>query len=331
MSGKILVTGATGLLGGNLVRVLAKKGERIRVLTRSTSNTKAIDDLDVERVEGDITDRASLSAAMKGCDRVYHCAALVSMWYGYLEAMRKINVAGAVNVFEEAMAAGVQRVVHVSTVDAIGMRTRANPADEQVSWSYDQYKNAYALTKHEAQEKAFAYARKGLPVVVVNPTYMIGAYDVKPSSGRMILECKAGKTVFATSGGNNFVDVLDVTHAMIAACEHGKPGEPYILANADGNMTYREIFTLIAETVDGTRPRLAMPRSVAMAAGGLLSGLSRLTGKPTELGLPSVFMGYQPHYFTPAKAVRELDMPQSLVRDAIKRAYDWFVTNGYVR
>ena len=331
MPKKILVTGATGLVGGNLTRILVKeRGEAVKVLVRKSSVTKGIDDLDVERAVGDITDPQSLAAAMDGVDRVYHAAALVSMWNGYLETMRTINVGGTVHVMQAAQDAGVERVCHVSTVDTIGMRSRENPSDESVPYDYAQYANAYSLTKHEASVKVGEFAAGGLPVVTGCPTYMFGAWDIKPTSGTMILECKAGKTLMAPDGGNNFVDVEDVCHGLIAACEKGTPGEKYILANKDGNLDYMQVFSLIAGIVGGRKPIGRLPYAVAVAGGWVSETVGRLVGKPQEINVAAAKMGYRPHYFDPSKAIRELGMPQSPVQNAIKRAYDWFSANGYV-
>lgn len=329
---KILVTGATGLVGGNLARLLVQeKGEQVKLLVRSSSDTKGIDDLEVEKIQGDITDPESIKAALADCDRVYHAAALVSMWNGYLETMRKINVQGTVNVMQASLDAGIQRVVYVSTVDTIGMRSRENPSDENVGYDYAQYRNAYSLTKHEAHLMVQNYFYQGLPVVTGCPTYMIGAYDIKPTSGTMLLECYAGKTLLYPGGGNNFVDVLDVCHGLISACEKGKPGETYILANSQGNLSYREMFTLIAEVVGGRKPLGPMPKWLAVAGGYGIELAGKVTGKPQELNAAAARMGFQPHYFTPQKAIRELGLPQSDLRSAIKRAWDWFTNNGYVK
>jgi dihydroflavonol-4-reductase len=332
MSGsKILVTGATGLVGGNLTRLLVQeKGEHVKVLVRGSAITLALDDLDVELLTGDITDPASLRNAMQGCDRVYHVAALVSNWNGYLEAMKKVNVGGTTNVMRAAMDAGVKRVVHVSTNGAIGMRSRENPADETVPYDYDQYRNAYSLTKHEAHLTALSFAKKGLDVVIGCPTYMFGAWDVRPTSGTMILEAKAGKTMFYPPGGNNIVDVLDVCHGLIATCEKGRTGEAYLLCNQDGNLTYGEIFTLIAEVVGGRRPLGPAPRWAVMGVGYALDVYGKVTGLAPEVNSAAAYVSCQPQYFTPKKAIAELGMPQSPVADAILRAYRWFQDHGYL-
>jgi len=328
---KILVTGATGLVGGNLTRLLVQKlGEQVKVLVRPSSNTLALDDLDVERVGGDITDPASLVKAMEGCNRVYHAAAVVSMWNGLLDAMRRINVQGTANVMQAAMSAGVDRVVHVSTNGVIGMRSRENPSDENVPFDYNQYRNAYSLTKREAHDLALEFAGKGLDVVIGCPTYMFGAWDVRPTSGTMILESVAGKMLFYPPGGNNVVDVLDVCNGLIAACEKGKTGEAYLLANENGNLTYKEIFTLIAQVVGGRKPIAPLPKLLSLGVGFAADMFARLTTGASEVNSASIRLGFQPQYFTAKKAIQHLALPQSPVRDAIKRAYDWFREHEYI-
>ncbi len=328
---KVLVTGATGLVGGNLTRLLVQeKGERVKVLVRESSKTLALDDLDVERVSGDITDPSSLARAMEGCDRVYHAAAVVSMWNGLLDAMRRVNVGGTVNVMQAAMDAGVERVVHVSTNGVIGMRSRGNPADETVPFVYEQYGNAYSLTKREAHDTALTFAGKGLDVVIGCPTYMFGAWDVRPTSGKMILESKAGRVLFYPPGGNNIVDVLDVCRGLILACEKGRKGEAYLLANREGNLSFREIFTLIAEVIGSRRPIGPMPGWLLMGVGYTADAWGKLTGRAPEINSASVRLSFRPQYFTPKKAIDELGMPQSPVAEAIRRAFEWFGEYGYL-
>jgi len=327
---KTLITGATGLLGGNVVRHLCARGEGgLRVLVRESSKTLALEGLQVERVFGDIRDRASMDRAVAGCGRVIHCAASVSQWRPNLAMMKQVNVEGAANVLEAALAARVGRVVYVSTVDTLGLSSREHPADESSEHeSLAAFKNPYIDTKFEAEQRARAIAAKGLDLVIVKPTFMIGEWDVKPTSGQMILQVARGRAVGYPGGGNNFVDVLDVAEGIRLALEKGKPGESYILANAQGNLTYREMFTLIAEKVGVSPPRLRIPYPLAVGAGYLFDLSGRLFGFEPDVNSVTARMGYAPHYFTPAKAIRELGMPQSPLEPAIERAYRWFRERG---
>jgi dihydroflavonol-4-reductase len=330
VSKPILITGATGLVGANLTRLLVARGERVRVLVRPTSDLRALVGVDVERVTGDVTDPASVRSALAGCDRVFHVAALVSNWNGYLPLMERVNVEGTRHVLEAAMALGVERVVHVSTNGALGMPRGERPADETEPYDYDQYRNAYSATKHRAHRLATDFAAKGLDVVIGCPTYMFGAWDVRPTSGTMILEVKAGKTPFAPPGGNNIVDVLDVCEGLRLACERGRKGEAYLLCNGAGNLSYFEIFSRIADVVGARRPFATVPRFAAMAAGRAMDVLAKLRGTAPEVNSASTWVGCQRQHYTPEKAVEQLGMPQSDVDAAIRRAFEWFAANGYL-
>lgn len=327
----VLITGATGLLGANIARVLAERGYSLRVLVRKSSNLKALEGVKAELCHGDVTDKDSILKALDGCKYAVHAAALVSMWAGHLKQMEEVNVGGTKNFLEACKTYGkLEKIVHVSTVDAIGMRSRENPSDEAVPWDYSQYRNGYALTKKKAQDIALSYASEGLPVVIVNPTYMFGAHDTKPSSGQMIIEVVKGRARFYTTGGNNFVDVLDVASGVANVLEKGKIGELYILGNDSYNLTYKEIFELIADVTKSPKPIAPLPKPLALFGGFALDKISMLFNKPTSISYASAFMGYQPHYFTSKKAQRELNLPQSPVERAVERAYKWFKENGYL-
>ena len=340
MRERFLVTGATGLAGGNLVRALAERGRRVRILVRPASNLLALRDLpEVERAEGDILDRGSLARAMREVTGVFHCAAMVSMWVPSPERMWETNVTGTRNVLEAAVEAGVRRVVHMSTVDAIGFGTaegwgtRSKPSHEGVPYANDRLGIPYMQTKHAAQELALETAGAGqVEVVVVNPTYMIGPFDVKPSSGRMILQVARGRVPGYPSGGNNFVDVRDVAAGTMAAMERGRSGELYILGNE--NLSYREAFTRIARVLDAPPPRFRIPRTLALAAGGLGTAYGRLFGwagaRPEQVNLATARMGFVEHYFDGSKAVRELGMPRTPFETAVRDAHRWFADNGYL-
>ncbi|MBI2568469.1 MAG: cbb3-type cytochrome oxidase assembly protein CcoS [Candidatus Schekmanbacteria bacterium] len=320
-----LVTGATGLVGGNLVRELVGRGERVRVLARLTSRQGHLAELaGIEWVQGDITDAASLSAACAGIRRVYHCAALVSMWPGDAGAMMAVNAGGTENMLAAARAGGVERFVHCSSVDAIGLPEPGGPpATESTPWNWEHMGVAtgYARSKLAAQDRVLAAVAQGLDAVIVNPALMFGPYDQKPSSGRMILEVARGWLVAFPGGGNNVVDVRDVAAAMVAAAERGRCGELYILGNA--NMTYREIFSVMADVTGVAPPWLPVPRLVGIAAGMAAEAFGWLTGKPVELNRESARMGFVEHYYDASKARRELGLAASPVRGAVESAVAW--------
>jgi dihydroflavonol-4-reductase len=320
-----LVTGASGLVGANLVRALAARGRGVRVLLRPGARTAHLDGIaGVECRRGDVTDADSVAAASAGVDTVYHCAAAVSMWPRRAAEMWRTNVDGTDHVVAAARRAGVRRLVHCSSVDAIGLPEGDAPSTEETPWNWDRLglDNPYARTKYESQRRVLAAARDGLDAVVVNPCYMLGAYDVRPSSGRMILEVAAGRALGYPSGGNNFVDVEDVVDGMIAAAARGGRGETYILGAA--NLTYRAIFTAIAGVVGVAPPRLPIPYAVARVGGWLGDLVAAAGGREPGVSTLTVRMGYVRHYYSPAKAVAALGLRQTPIRAAIERAVAWF-------
>ena len=329
---KTLITGVTGLLGGNLVRLMARKGDsELKVLVREGSNRAALEGLEVEIITGDIRDRAAVDRAVAGCARMVHCAASVSQWRPNLAMMQEVNVGGTKNVLESALASGALKVVYVSTVDTLGLSSQENPANEDCEHeSMARFKNPYVDTKYAAEQEALKIAQKGLDLVIVKPTTMIGEYDVKPTSGQMVAEVAKGRALGYPGGGNNFVDVLDVAHGILLAMAKGRSGESYILANQEGNLTYKEFFTMVAR-IAGVRPPLfKLPYSLAVGAGYLLDVYGRLFGFEPDVNSVTARMGFAPHYFTPEKAISELGLPQSPIEGAIERALSWFKSRGMI-
>ncbi len=220
----VLVTGATGFFGGNLARALCERGARVRVLTRG-GRPVALEGFDYEVAEGDLTDEGAVARATAGCRQVYHAAAAIVFWCrtrSDYQAVRRVNVDGTRGVLRAAARAGVERVVHVSTVDTIGLPPPGTVADETTNWPPGRIDNVYAETKREAEAEARAAE---VDTVVVNPAFMIGAFDPKPSSGRLLTPLLRSPVVVCPSrGGNNFVHVNDVVAGTVAAMERGRRG-----------------------------------------------------------------------------------------------------------
>ena len=323
----MLVTGASGFLGGNLARALIARGHRVRVLARGGRRPVALEGLDYELRVGDLCDAASLAAAVRGCRQVYHAAASLSFWCPTardFEAVHRVNVEGTRALLDAAASAGVERVVHVSTVDAIGLPPRGEVADEETDWAGGWIDTPYARTKREAEAVARA-AR--VETVIVNPAFMIGPWDPKPSSGRLLRPlARARMVAWPRTGGNNFVDVRDVVCGAIAAMAHGRPGERYILGHA--NLTYRELFGL-ALRVLGRRPLMVpVPGPVAQLVGFVLEGGARLAGRTPALTVALARLAVAGHYYSPAKAIRELGLPQTPVEVALRDAFRWYAAHS---
>jgi len=332
---KCFVTGASGFIGANLVRELAARGHEVTILVRASSDLRGITGINCQRVEGDVSQRALLEKAMRGCDWCFHVAASYHLWLRDYAPMYAANVEGTRNVFEAAGAAGCRRIVYTSTVGCIGLPREINgvavPTDEATPVDGSQMKNHYKKSKWEAELVARELAAKGLPVVIVNPSAPIGPYDVKPTpTGKIVVDFLNRKMPGYLDTGLNWVHVRDVVVGEILAAEKGRVGERYILGNAGGNWTMQQAFRVLEELTGIPAPKFRVPYGVALLAAHVDEAMSSITGKEPKAPLAGVRMAKYKMYFTPAKAIRELGLPQTPVRHAFADAVDWFRKNGYI-
>ena len=325
-----LVTGGTGFVGANLVRELLAAGESVRVLARRGSDRRALDGLAVEVVEGDLLDPASLGRACAGVQTVYHAAADYRLWAPDPAVLHRVNVDGTRAMLEAAGAAGVRRVVYTSTVGALGIPRDGSPGTEDTPVSIHDMVGAYKRSKFVAEQVALDFARRGLPVVVVNPSAPIGPWDVKPTpTGQMVLDFMRGKMFATLDTGLNLVHVRDVARGHLLAAARGKVGERYILGAVNGNVSLAEIGRLLSEITGRRPPRLRVPYALAWCGAACMESVARLTGGVPQVPLTAVRMARKRMYFSPAKAVRELGLPQTDIRVALRDSVAWFAAHGY--
>lgn len=236
---KTLVTGGTGFVGANVVRALLQRETQVRALVRPRSDTRNLDRLAVELVAGDLRDRRSLEAALKGCDTVYHVAAMYALWASNPQEIYDSNVTGTVNLLEAAGTAGAQKIVYTSSVATIGLPKDGTPGTEAVLLRPEDMVSHYKRSKYLAEQEVLKYAQRGLPVVIVNPSFPVGPWDVKPTpSGQIIVNFLRGKIPAYVDTGLNVVDVEDVALGHLMAADKGAIGERYILGHA--NLTLPE-------------------------------------------------------------------------------------------
>ena len=330
------VTGASGFIGANLVQELLARKHVVRALLRPGSDLRGLRGAEFERVEGDLSDEAKLKAAMRGCDWCFHVAASYHLWLRDYRPMHAANVEGTRNVIQAAAAAGCLRIVYTSTVGCVGLPKpiagRLIPSDEATPVSGAQMKNHYKRSKWQAEQVATQMAREGLPVIIVNPSAPVGPRDVKPTpTGQVIVDFLNGKMPAYLDTGLNWVHVRDVAVGHILAAEKGRLGERYILGNAEGNWTMQQAFAVLEELTGVRAPRFRIPYSLALLAAYADETLSLLTRQAPKAPLAGVRMAKYKMYFSPAKAIRELGLPQTLPRQALADAAEWFRKNGYVR
>jgi dihydroflavonol-4-reductase len=332
------VTGASGFIGANLVHELVARGHSVRALLRPQADTRGLEGASYQRVAGDLLDsREKLARGMEGCDWVFHVAASYALWLPDYAPMFQANVEGTRNVLEAARMAGVHRVVYTSTVGCIGLpRPEADgslkPTNEATPVAESQMSNPYKLSKWRAEVVARELAAKGYPIVIVNPSAPVGPRDVKPTpTGQVIVDFLNRAMPAYLDTGLNWVHVRDVAVGHILAAERGRLGERYILGNSEGNWTMKQALDTLAEITGIPAPGFQVPYFVAHGAAYVSEAIAKITGKPPKAPLAGVRMAAYKMWFDPAKAVRELGIPQTHPRQALADAVEWFRKNGYVK
>ena len=326
---KVLVTGGTGFIGGNVARALHARDYEVRALIRQSSSTLTLENTGIETVLGDIRDRESVASAIKGCQAVVHAAALYTFWTPEPRLMYEINEAGTRIILEEALKAGVQRCVYTSTVSTVGI-PKGGVGNEEFEPAPKDMISHYKKSKYKAEKVALDMARNGLPVVVVNPTAPIGPWDVKPTpTGGIVVDFLRGRMPAYISTGMNVVDVEDVAVGHILAMEKGRPGQRYLLGNR--NMTLKELLTGLGRITGQRAPWLRVPLWLAIGAGYIDRFIEGgLLGKRPIIPLDGLRVSKKPMYVSCEKSVRELGLPQSPVEGALEKAVTWFREYGYV-
>ncbi len=326
---RAFVTGGTGFIGGAVVRRLLQDGHQVRALVRPGSDTRQLDGLPVERVAGDLGNSAALQEGIAGCDWVFHIAALYSFWGHPWQDFYQTNVEGTRRVMETALQEGVERVVHTSSIAALGVHEDHTPAAEDTPSSLEDRVGPYQRSKFLAEEVAREYARRGLPVVIVNPSTPVGEGDHKPTpSGQMIVDFLHGRMFAYLDTGLNIVDVEDVAYGHVLAAEKGRVGERYLLAGA--NLTLKQFLDLLAEVSGRPPARVRIPHAVALAWSYVEVSWARLNPRHIPSATPEkVRLSRRYEFFDPAKAIRELGLPQTPVRQALERAVAWYRSHGY--
>lgn len=333
---KCFVTGASGFVGANLVHELVARGHEVRALLRAGSDRRGVEGTPYVEVKGDLNDRAALAEGLRGADWCFHVAASYHLWLRDYAPMYRANVDGTAAVIEEAWKAGCSRIVYTSTVGCIGLprpdaQGRLTPTDEDTPVSERQMSNHYKLSKWRGEVVAREWAARGAPVVIVNPSAPIGPRDVKPTpTGQVIVDFLNGALPAFMDTGLNYVHVRDVAAGHVLAAERGRVGERYILGNAEGNWTMKEALAVLSELTGVPAPTWQVPYALAWVGAVGNEALARLTGKPPKAPLGGVRMAKYKMFFSPAKAIRELGLPQTPPRQALADAVAWFRQNGYV-
>jgi dihydroflavonol-4-reductase len=327
---KTLVTGATGFVGRAVVEALLARGREVRVLARRPGHP-SLQGLDVEAVRGDLTEPASLVAAVRDCSRLFHVAADYRLWVPDPARMYGTNVAGTRSLLQAALEAGLERVVYTSTVGALGNPGDGTPGTEDTPVSLADMVGHYKRSKFLAEQLALEFAARGLPLVVVNPSTPVGPWDARPTpTGQMIVDFLRGKMPAFLDSGLNLIHVRDVAQGHLLAEDRGRVGERYILGHQD--LTLAEIFARLADLSGVKAPRWRLPYYPVLGLAYVNELWSTwITRRPPMIPLTAVKMAKKFMFFDSQKAVRELGLPQTPIDQALLDAIHWFRSHGYIK
>jgi len=326
---KAFVTGATGFVGSHVAQVLAEQGADLRLLVRTGSDPKNIQQLNADRVVGDLCDPESIDRAMAGCDVVLHVAADYRLWVRDPAQMYRANVEGTRTILQAARKNRVRRVVYTSSVATMGFTVKNNPVDESSPVSLENMIGHYKRSKYMAEEVALAAGHDGIDVVVVNPSTPVGEQDIKPTpTGRIVVDFLKKKFPAYVDTGLNMVDVRECARGHVAALEKGRSGERYILGGE--NLTLKQILDKLAAITGLPSPRVRLPYAVALASGVVDTVVTGVVlRREPRVTIDAVRMGRKKMFVSSAKAERELGWKAVSVDAALRRAVQWFNDNGY--
>jgi len=324
-----LVTGAAGFLGSHVARQLVARGETVRVLMRPSSNNRAISDLSLEYVTGDLRDAASLERAMKDVKRVFHVAADYRLWARKPQEIYDSNVGGTKNVLAAAKNAGVEQLVYTSTVATIAV-DRPNLPNEATDARLEEMIGHYKRSKWMAEQEVLQAAKEGLPAIVAMPTTPLGPWDWKPTpTGKIILDFLNGKMPGYVETGLNFVGAEECAAGHLLVAEKGKAGERYLLGAE--NLTLKELLEMIAEITGLSAPGMKIPHTVALGVAYVDTAFSRLLGKEPQIPVEGVKIAQHKMFVDCSRARHELGFAPGPVVAALQRAVRWYQANGYVK
>ena len=323
-----LVTGAAGFLGSHIARQLVASGETVRVLVRASSSNRAIADLPLEYVTGDLRDQASLQRAMQGVQKIFHVAADYRLWAKNPQDIYDSNVGGTKNLLAAAKHAGIERLIYTSTVATIAV-DRPELPNEFTDSRLDEMIGHYKRSKWMAEQEVLQAAKDGFPAVVAMPTTPVGPWDWKPTpTGKIIVDFLNGKMPGYVETGLNFVGVEDCAAGHLLVAANGKIGERYLLGAE--NLTLKQVLDRLAELTGLPAPSFKIPHALALGVAYAETAFSRLLGREPQIPVEGVRIAQHLMFVDCKRAQRELGFAPEPVAAAFERAARWYEKNGYV-
>ncbi|MBX9952476.1 MAG: SDR family NAD(P)-dependent oxidoreductase [Candidatus Obscuribacterales bacterium] len=320
---KILVTGASGFIGTSLVPKLVAAGHTVRTMGRSSSSPKIFQGLGLEHKRGDVTNPEHVQEAVSGCDVVYHLAGLVSYKKRDLNRQYAVNVLGTRNVLDACLRNDVKRVIHTSSVAAMGIPKEGQIADEEFEYNLHGLGLSYCDTKHEAELEVNSFVRQGLPVIMLNPGIIFGEGDTHPHHHVIFGAMAKGWAVGVPPGGVPFSDINDVVDAHIAALTQGRTGERYVLVSA--NLTMREAGTIFSKIFGTRAPVMEIPGPLIVGLGTAVETIFPLIGLNPALSRQVAWLSQHKIFFSSKKAEEELNFRATPFSETIKRTTPYYL------
>lgn len=324
-----LVTGAAGFLGSHVARQLVARGETVRVLMRPSSNNRAVSDLPLEYVTGDLRDAASLERAMNGVTRVFHVAADYRLWAKNPQEIYDSNLGGTKNLLAAARAADIEQLIYTSTVATIAV-DRPKLPNESTDSKLEEMIGHYKRSKWMAEQEVLRAAKEGLPAIVAMPTTPVGPWDWKPTpTGKIILDFLNGKMPGYVDTGLNFVGVEECAAGHLLVSERGQTGERYLLGAE--NLTLKGLLDVLAGITGLPSPSMKIPHGVALSVAYVETAFSRIIGKEPQIPVEGVKIAQHKMFVDCWRAQKELGFRPGPVSAALERAVRWYQANGYVK
>lgn len=334
---RVFVTGGTGFIGANVVRAHLGEGDQVRCLVRASSPTLPLDGLPVEKVSASLHDPQALRKALDGCDVVQHLAGLYDTSPDGLSRMHAVHVDGTRNLLTAARDAGVERFILCSSSITVGFGPRDRPGNEDTPipeaeriYPPGTPLGVYYATKLQAEAMVREANGQGLETLILNPDYVVGAWDVKPTSGALILAMARRAWIPAhPKGGKCFVTAEDCARAFVRAVDRGEPGRRYLLGNE--NLTYHRFMNLVARVVGCPPPAMGVPRHATRWGAAVLPHLERhVPSLAGRFDAPVILSMQEERYRDGRRAREELGMPNTPLVWGIEAAWKWFTEHGYI-
>ena len=330
MNKKVFVTGANGMLGNNICRELLEQNYQVKAFCLKDNRKNLLEGLAIEYVQGDILDQEQLNKEMKDCSYVIHIAAITDLWPRRKEIINKVNIQGTKNIVEACKKNGIKRLVHIGSASSFNSGAIDKPGNENEPFTGWKYGMDYLDSKYLAQEYLKEeYKQNNFPVIIINPTFMIGAFDSGPSSGKMILSLYKNQLPGYTGGGKNFVCTTDVAMAAVNALQFGKLGECYIAGNE--NLTYKEFFLKACQVMNKPFRLKKVPYGLILSVGFINSAAARILRRPPQLSYGIARLSNVSQYYDVTKARTDLKMPQTPIETGIEKCVEWFKSNDYCK